>query len=153
MKKYFMLFIGAMMLTAVTSSCGEKEDPELTTMMQQIRDAYENHHDQECIDSIQSLRERFPNAIEARKECLTLFQNASLRIAEEDLARTDSALEAVKTEYQHLKKNVDAHRAALNATAQEMTALTLKKMERDSLQTRFDALCLEIRLIHKRQKE
>ena len=39
------------------------------------------------------------------------------------------------------------------ATAEELTALTRKRMLRDSLQTQFDVLCAKIKYIHKRQKQ
>ena len=39
------------------------------------------------------------------------------------------------------------------ATAEELTSLTLQRIRRDSLQTRFDVLCAQIRYIHKRQEQ
>ena len=91
--------------------------------------------------------------IEQRKAALTARQDSALRAAQAELAIVDSALEATKNTYDTMKKEVEAHRADLTATEDELRTLNLLRQHRDSLQVRFDVLCAKIRYIHKKQKE
>ena len=52
-----------------------------------------------------------------------------------------------------MKAKADQDRDALRATSEQLQAVTLKKMELDSLQVRFDVQCAKIKYIHKKQKE
>ena len=52
-----------------------------------------------------------------------------------------------------MTKEVEAHKQALKATPEELTALTRLRMHRDSLQVRFDALCNQIKYIHQLQNK
>ena len=119
------------------------------------RDArnYAEGRDSACLAAIDTLRAKFPKAIAERKEALKLYQEASLRIAQKQLAYVDSALEAEKHIFRTMEKSVAAHKEKGIATAEELTALTRKRMLRDSLQTQFDVLCAKIKYIHKRQKQ
>ena len=118
-----------------------------------MRESYADGRDSACLAAIDTLRAKFPKAIAERKEALKLYQEASLRIAQKQLAYVDSALEAEKHIFQTMEKSVAAHKEAGIATAEELTALTRKRMRRDSLQTQFDVLCAKIKYIHKRQKQ
>ena len=103
--------------------------------------------------AIDSLRKVYPGAVETRKKALKLFQNISLKEAQEDLAVTDSALQAVTLDYKYIKDKVDRDKAELRATAEELETLTRTKMKLDSLKVRFDMQCAKIKYIHKKQKE
>ena len=118
-----------------------------------MRESYAEGRDSACLAAIDTLRAKFPKAIAERKEALKLYQEASLRIAQKQLAYVDSALEAEKHIFQTMEKSVAAHKEKGIATAEELTALTRKRMLRDSLQTQFDVLCAKIKYIHKRQKQ
>ena len=102
---------------------------------------------------IDSLRKVYPSAIETRKQALRLQQNIGLKQSQEELAIVDSMLQAVKHDYDYQKQKVEKDKAELRATAEELTMLTKTRVKRDSLQTRFNALCAKIRYIHKKQKE
>ena len=78
------------------------------------------------LDSITSLRERFPMAVEARKKALKIWQDASLKMAQKDVAETDIKLQ-------------EAIRMAENETDRLKHALLGAK--RDSLQARYEAIC------------
>lgn len=52
-----------------------------------------------------------------------------------------------------IRETVERRKAALQATADDLQTLTLMRIKRDSLQTRFDVQCAKIKYIHKRQKE
>lgn len=150
MKLHLIIYIA---LAATLAGCAEKQDKELQTLVTEMRKSYAEGRDSACLVAIDTLRAKFPKAINERKEALKLYQSASLRIAQKQLAYVDSALEAEKCIFRDMEKSVAAHKSAGTATAQELTALTRKRMLRDSLQTQFDVLCAKIKYIHKRQKQ
>ena len=150
MKLHLIIYIA---LAATLAGCDEKQDRELKALVTEMRESYAEGRDSACLAAIDTLRAKFPKAIAERKEALKLYQEASLRIAQKQLAYVDSALEAEKNIFQTMEKSVAAHKEAGIATAEELTALTRKRMLRDSLQTQFDVLCAKIKYIHKRQKQ
>ena len=103
--------------------------------------------------AIDSLRKVYPGAVETRKKALKLFQDISLKEAQEDLALTDSIMQKVGLDYKYIKDKVEKDQAELRATAEELELLTRTKMKYDSLKVRFDMQCAKIKYIHKKQKE
>ncbi|UKK54109.1 hypothetical protein [Prevotella sp. E2-28] len=91
--------------------------------------------------------------IEARKAALKHKQDSTLNASQQELAVIDSVLEAVKAEYEQKKKEVEAHKAALQATPEELTELTLLRVQRDSLQVKWNVLGAKIRYVRQKQKE
>ena len=150
MKLHLIIYIA---LAATLAGCAEKQDRELQALVTEMRESYAEGRDSACLAAIDTLRAKFPKAIAERKEALKLYQEASLRIAQKQLAYLDSALEAEKHIFRTMEKSVAAHKEKGIATAEELTALTRKRMLRDSLQTQFDVLCAKIKYIHKRQKQ
>ena len=150
MKLHLIIYIA---LAATLAGCAEKQDRELQALVTEMRESYAEGRDSACLAAIDTLRAKFPKAIAERKEALKLYQEASLRIAQKQLAYVDSALEAEKHIFRTMEKSVAAHKEKGIATAEELTALTRKRMLRDSLQTQFDVLCAKIKYIHKRQKQ
>ncbi len=151
MKKYVM----AMMIAAATlASCGEdKVEQAAGELLDRAEAEYAAKEYDRALLTIDSMRHAYPGAIEARKRALKLHQDVSLSRAQDDLAVTDSALQAVKREYETLKQKVDSDRAALRATEEELHRLNLTRVRMDSLQVRFDVQCAKIKYIHKKQKE
>ena len=103
--------------------------------------------------AIDSLRKVYPGAVETRKKALKLFQDISLKEAQEDLALTDSIMQKVGLDYKYIKEKVEKDKAELRVTAEELELLTRTKMKYDSLKVRFDMQCAKIKYIHKKQKE
>ena len=103
--------------------------------------------------AIDSLRKVYPGAVETRKKALKLFQDISLKEAQEDLALTDSIMQKVGLDYKYIKEKVEKDKAELRATPEELELLTRTKMKYDSLKVRFDMQCAKIKYIHKKQKE
>ena len=103
--------------------------------------------------AIDSLRKVYPGAVETRKKALKLFQDISLKEAQEDLALTDSIMQKVGLDYKYIKEKVEKDKAELRATPDELELLTRTKMKYDSLKVRFDMQCAKIKYIHKKQKE
>ena len=116
----------------------ESEEDKAKPLLDKIDSLYKSGNYRATLDSIVQLREHYPQAIEARKTALRLWQNASLKLAQADVASTDIKLqemtEALKTETNLYRRNM----------------MTVK---RDSLQARYEAMCGVVRMIHLRQKQ
>ncbi len=120
------------------SACSQSEEDKAKPLLAKIDSLYKSGNYRATLDSIVQLREYYPQAIEARKTALRLWQNASLKLAQADVASTDIKLqemtEALKTETNLYRRNM----------------MTVK---RDSLQARYEAMCGVVRMIHLRQKQ
>ena len=149
MKKCLILqiILGAILLASCSSNNAQRAAEEMLGKAEKYFG--EGKYDRAKI-AIDSLRKVYPNAVETRKKALKLYQNISLK---EDLAITDSALQAVTLDYKYIKDKVEKDKAELRATAEELEMLTKTKMKLDSLKVRFDMQCAKIKYIHKKQKE
>jgi len=102
---------------------------------------------------IDSLRSKCPDAIDARKAALKLYQEVNLKAAQQAVQKADEDLRSVNAEYGKRKSVVESLKAQGKATAEQLTGLTLLRMKRDSLQTVFDVQCAKIKYIHAKMKE
>lgn len=91
--------------------------------------------------------------IEARKAALKQKQDSALTASQQELAATDSLLQAVNRQYEQMKIEVEQHKAQLHATEEELTTLTRLRMYRDSLQTQWQALGAKIKYIRQQQSK
>lgn len=149
-KKIITLIGAALLMVACGASSDEEKAGKLLGDAQQ---QIESGEYAKALVTIDSLRKTYPNNVDARKQALTLYQEASLKMAQQDLANTDSLMAIVSEEYEQLKAKVDQDRAELKATLEETQQLNLTKARLDSLKVRFDMQCAKIKYIHKRQKE
>lgn len=129
-----LFFAAGLMLLA---GCGNKESELAQQMLQSIESQYAKGEYQVVLDSIKKLREKFPEAVEQRKKALEIWQEASLKITQADIAVTDSALQTVARQMQ---------------AATDIATRNKLGVIRDSLQVRYEALCGTVRVIHKRQE-
>lgn len=134
--KKVLLFLA---LFAITLSCEQNEDAKAAQLLAKIDSLYKAERYQDVLDSISLLRDRFPRAINARKTALGLWQTASMKLAQADIARTDSALQA----QEHALKQG-------KFTSQRKAQLLVK---RDSLKIRYEALCEMVKAIRKKQAQ
>lgn len=119
-------------------ACAPTEDEKAQPTLDNIEKLYAEGKYAATLDSITSLRERFPMAVEARKKVLKIWQDASLKMAQKDVADTDIKLQ-------------EAISMAENETDRLKRALLGAK--RDSLQARYEAMCGVVRMIRMRQKQ
>lgn len=133
-KVFFLTAVAAVTLL----SCGPTESDNAAALVAQIEQLYADGKYQTVLDSITSLRQRYPKEVEARRRVLPIWQDASLHIAQADIARTDSALQATIAEMEAAK------------TIRERNFIGIR---RDSLQVRYDVLVGTVRVIHRRQQE
>ena len=141
------------MAILLLTACQDSTQQQAEGMLQRAGQLFAEQQYDRALIVIDSLRKVYPGAIETRKQALRLQQNIELKRSQEELALVDSALQAVKHDYEYQKQKVEKDKQELRATAEELTMLTKTRVRRDSLQTRFDALCAKIRYIHKKQKE
>ena len=130
MKKIF-LFLA---LVSVTASCQKSEDEKAAPLLAKIDSLYKAAQYQDVLDSISALRDRFPRAINARKTALSLWQTASMKLAQVDIA--------LQVQEEALK--------ATNLTSQHKAQLLVR---RDSLKIRYEALCQMVKAIQKKQAQ
>lgn len=119
------------------ASCGNKEEDKAQSLYSEIENLYQAGNYQATLDSIKVLREKYPKAIELRKKSLTLWQDANIKLAQQDIAVTDSALQVVI--------------AQMNAATDIATRNHLR-LKRDSLQVRYDTQCAVVRAVRMKQK-
>ena len=119
------------------ASCGNKEEDKAQSLYSEIENLYQAGNYQATLDSIKVLREKYPKAIELRKKSLTLWQDANIKLAQQDIAVTDSALQVVI--------------AQMNAATDIATRNQLR-LKRDSLQVRFDTQCAVVRAVRMKLK-
>ncbi len=134
MKKYIL----AIMVLASCFACQPTEDEKAAPLMKKIETLYRDGQYQATLNAITQLRARHPRAIKSRQRALVIWQDASLKMTQQDIGRTDSALQATI-------QQMNAERSLLRRNQ--------LRVKRDSLQVRYDALCGTVRIIHARQKQ
>ena len=149
MKHQILFFVAALMLAA----CGDNAKQEAQKLLMEAQTHFEQGDLDAASKDIDSLRKTYPTIVEARKGALKLHQDIELKAAQDEMARTDSLLQAANQELEALQAQVDEHKKALKATPEELTLLTRTRMKRDSIRTQFETLGMKIRYIHQNQKE
>lgn len=134
MKQLMLITLVALTLT----SCAQSDEEKAEAMLVGIQSLYDNGKYRETLDSITAMRDRYPTAIEARKTALVICQNASLRMAQADVAQTDVLL-------QQTIAQID--------TTTDRYQRNMLGVKRDSLQARYEAMCGVVKMIRMRQKE
>jgi len=131
--------ISAILVSALllTGACKKKtEDDIAKPLLENIEQSVKDGDYKSALDSIQSLRHRFPKAVEARKRAVTLWQEASIMQAQHEVEKTDSALQATL-------KAIDK--------APTLLEQNMLRNKRDSLKARYDAECGLVRIIRAKQ--
>lgn len=134
MKKFTLITLVALAL----ASCAKTDDDMAQKMLTRINSLYESGNYRATLDSITVLRDRYPAAIEVRKAALVVWQNASLKMAQADVAQTDILLQQT---------------IAKIASTTDRYERNMLGVKRDSLQARYDAMCGVVKMIRMRQKQ
>ena len=135
MKKATLLTLAAMALMA---SCQKTEDEKAASLMNKIDSLYKAGNYQAPPNAIPRLRANLLIVVESREKALKIWQDASLKMTQAEIGRTDSALQATIAQY---------------GAEKDLYRKNMLRVKRDSLQVRYDALCGTVRVIHKRQAE
>ena len=120
------------------AGCAKTDDEKAKPLLAKINTLYAGGKYREALDSIVVLRDRYPKAVVARTEALRIWQDASLKMAQADVAATDNRLQEVE---QELRTTTDRSRC------------NMLGVKRDSLQARYEAMCGVVRMIRMRQKQ
>lgn len=120
------------------AGCAKTDDEKAQPLLAKINTLYAGGKYREALDSIVVLRDRYPKAVVARTEALRIWQDASLKMAQADVAATDNRLQEVE---QELRTTTDRYRR------------NMLGVKRDSLQARYEAMCGVVRMIRMRQKQ
>lgn len=126
-----------LILALLLAGCAKTDDEKAAPLLAKINALYKSGNYRETLDSIVALRERYPKAVESRREALKVWQEASLKMAQDDVAHTDILLQQTTREWQ------------------DETDLRRKnqlKVRVDSLQARYEAMCGVVKMIRLRQK-
>ena len=137
MMKKMMLTI-ALALAFVACTQRTTEDDKAARLLEKIEKLNREGAYAAALDSITSLRQQFPRAVNARRRALEIWQEASLKMTQDDIGRTDSALQAVTRQME----------AETNIYKRNMLGV-----KRDSLQARYEGLIGTVRVIHKKMEE
>ena len=150
MRRIIFILSSVILFTACGGNSKQKEAEDLLKQAGALFEQKKYDEARACIDS---LRSAYPNAIDARKKALALYQEIELKRAQEELALTDSLLQQVQHEYDDMQAKVEKDKAELLATPEELTLLTKTRIKRDSLRTQCETLGAKIRYIRKKQEE
>ena len=136
MKKMMLTIALALAFAACTQRT--TEDDKAARLLEKIEKLNREGAYAAALDSITSLRQQFPRAVNARRRALEIWQEASLKMTQDDIGRTDSALQAVTRQME----------AETNIYKRNMLGV-----KRDSLQARYEGLIGTVRVIHKKMEE
>ncbi len=126
-----------LILALLLAGCAKTDDEKAAPLLAKINALYKSGNYRETLDSIVALRERYPKAVESRREALKVWQEASLKMAQDDVAHTDVLLQQTTREWQ-------------NET--DLRRKNQLKVRVDSLQARYEAMCGVVKMIRLRQK-
>ena len=140
-----MLFLASCSENAIEKQAGE--------MLEKAQTEFKRGDYAKAVSTIDSLRKKFPKAIEARKQALKLYQEVELKRAKLQVQNADTVLQRVEREYQELKSTVDQLRSKGEATVEQLRSVNLMRVKRDSLKTIFDVECAKIKYIKKKMEE
>lgn len=149
----FTITMAAALMLGMMSCSGNSTEKQAAEWLLQARTLTEKGDYTKALAAIDSLRKKFPEATTARREALKLYQQVSLKAAQQTVEQADRALQAINSEYNSMKADVENLNAKGIATAGQLTNLTLLRMKRDSLQTVFDVECAKIKYIKAKMKE
>lgn len=126
-----------MAVALMAVSCNKQEAKPEDVLLEKIENMYQSGQYQTALDSIVRLRDQYPMAIEARKRCLVLWNEATLKLTQIDIGKTDIELESVKQRI---------------ATERNLYNANMLRVRRDSLQARYEALCAIAHKIQDKKK-
>ncbi|MBQ8656520.1 MAG: hypothetical protein IJ527_05660 [Prevotella sp.] len=143
-------------LCALTlAACGPQgsKEHDAQALLEEARAAMDAGEYAKTINTIERLRHDHPKAVKERREGLELYKQASLKLAEQQLAQTDSLLEAAKERYNSLQYELLHHQWTKANLSYKQHELTRARLRMDSLQVEFDTQCAKIKLIHRKSKQ
>lgn len=125
-------------MAAALAACQNKDNAPARDLLLTIEHLYDEERYGEALDSITELRRKYPQATEERRRALEIWQEASLKITQQDIARTDSMLSVANAEL---------------ALAEDIRTRNKLTARRDSLDIQYETLCLKAKAIKGRMEQ
>ena len=149
-KKLIIILSAVLFLVA----CGNTNN-KAKALLDEARLALDERRYDDVLAKIDTLRNKYPRAIEERKQALPLWQKAELLRTQDELAVVDSLLAVVESAYNEVRQlqNQADKSGDQEAWKRHNRTANQLKARKDSLQNRFDEACAKIKYIHKKQKE
>ncbi len=150
MKNRCFVIAATILLISGLTACNNNQVSPADKMISEI-EAYIAQGDFiSALDSISSLRSKYPTSIEARRNALRLWNEASLLQAQHEVEVTDSLL--METIFQidscmELTKNLEL------IPEDKLLEQNMLRNKRDSLMARYDAECGVVRIIREKMKD
>ena len=145
--------VAACTLIMLAACGGNPAEERAAKLLEEARSQFEKEEYTDALSTIDSLRKSCPEAIEGRKNALKLYQEVELKRARLNVEATDTVLQRIEREYRQMKAAVDSLRGRGLATEEQLRAVNLLRVKRDSLKTVFDVECAKIKYINKKMKE
>ena len=147
--------IVAVCIAAITAlaGCDNGQDKVAEQWLVKAQALYAEKQYEEALAVIDSLRSQCPEAVEARKQALSLWQEIELAHAERDIEAIDHQLAAATAQYETMKAEADCCHAAGTATASQLEAVTRQRLLCDSLRGAFDVQCAKVKYIRRKQSK
>lgn len=140
MKKNVLLLSVIGLLLSLCACHKPTADEKAAPLMTKIDSLYQRGEYQATLNAITRLRADYPEAIASRKRALKIWQDASLKMTQQEIGRTDSALQAAQQQYATFRSSPSLDGAT-------RLKANLLKARIDSLQIRYNALCGTVRVI------
>ncbi len=140
-------------ILTLTVSCGDNTQEKAEELLRQAQKECDNGNYDKTLALIDTLRNKYPKAIETRKKALVLHADASEKQAKKRLDDIMVELDKAEAKYSALNKTVTEHKKSNKAKSDELTELTIARMHRDSIRTSFEAECEKIKYIRKQRQK
>ena len=134
-------------LLAILASCKDTAKDSARQLLNQAQTEYRAGRYDAALAAIDTLRHRYPTAIEERRKALALWQDATERKAQSQVALLDQQLQATGQAIDSLQ-----HAASGGASMEQKLQLNRLRHKKDSLQAQFDAQCALVRIVREKRK-
>ena len=84
------------MALALFSACADNGKEDARRILTEAQGQYDKGNYKESLRLVDSLRRSHPEAVEERRQALTLYQDASEKLAQSEIARLDMQLQAAQ---------------------------------------------------------
>lgn len=138
----------------VLAGCGKNDVREKADgLLRRAQEQFDDGRYDKALATIDSLRKACPEAIEARKAALRIYQKIELKRAQLNVETADKAIKEAESRYEDMKRTVEELKAKGSITAAQLSSLTRMKLKLDSLKTVFDVECAKIKYIRKKMDD
>ena len=130
---------------ALFSACADNGKEEARRILTEAQGQYDKGNYKESLRLVDSLRRSHPEAVEERRQALTLYQDASEKLAQSEIARLDRQLQTAQCRLDSMAAVVDSHSGSNGDAA--LDRLARLRQQRESLQVACDNQCAMVRLM------